>query len=112
MNFLEYFSKNKIEVRKLQPILNKVSSLEEKMKKLSNQEIQRLTPDFKSRISNGEKLESILPEAYAAMREASIRTLGMRHYDVQILGGTALHQGRIAEMVTGEGKTLSATLPV
>ncbi len=112
MNFLEYFSKNKIEVRKLQPILNKVSSLEEKMKKLSDEEIQRLTPDFKLRINNGEKIDSILPEAYAAMREASIRTLGMRHYDVQILGGAALHQGRIAEMVTGEGKTLSATLPV
>ena len=112
MNFLKYFSKNKVELRKLTPILNRVSSFEESMKKLSDQDLQALTPSFKERVGQGEKLNSILPEAYAAIREASIRTLGMRHYDVQILGGTVLHQGRIAEMVTGEGKTLSATLPV
>jgi len=112
MNFLKYFSKNKVELRKLTPILNRVSSLEEKIKKLSDTDLKALTPNFKERLERGESLDAILPEAYAAVREASVRTLGMRHYDVQILGGIVLHQGRIAEMVTGEGKTLSATLPV
>ena len=95
MNFLKYFSKNKVELRKLTPILNRVSSLEEKIKKLSDKDLKALTPNFKERLERGESLDAILPEAYAAVREASVRTLGMRHYDVQILGGIVLHQGRI-----------------
>lgn len=99
------------EIKKVIPIQKKVLALEEEYKKLSDEELQAKTPEFKERLQNGETLDDILPEAFAALREASARVLNMRHFPVQIIGGIVLHQGRIAEMRTGEGKTLVATLP-
>ena len=100
------------EVKKVMPIVQKVNALEEEMSKLSDKELTAKTPYFKEQLANGKTLDDILPEAFAVVREASKRVLGMRHFDVQIIGGVILHQGRIAEMKTGEGKTLVATLPV
>ena len=99
------------EVKRIQPTLQKVLSYEDEYKKLSDDELRAKTPQFKERLGKGETLDDILPEAFAAVREASSRVLGMRHFPVQIIGGIVLHQGRIAEMKTGEGKTLVATLP-
>lgn len=99
-------------LRKLQRIAEQVGSLEEDFEQLTDEELQALTPEFQERYEAGESLDDLLPEAFAAMREAARRTLGMRHFDVQIMGGAALHLGNIAEMQTGEGKTLVATLPV
>ena len=99
------------EVKRIKPTLQKVLSYEEEYKKLSDDELRAKTPQFKERLGKGETLDDILPEAFAAVREASSRVLGMRHFPVQIIGGIVLHQGRIAEMKTGEGKTLVATLP-
>ncbi len=99
------------EIKRIIPIQKKVLELEEDYKKLSDEELQAKTPEFKERLQNGETLDDILPEAFAALREASARVLNMRHFPVQIIGGIVLHQGRIAEMKTGEGKTLVATLP-
>lgn len=98
-------------LRSWQPIVSKINSLEEEYQKLSPEELRGKTLEFKERISKGESLEDILPEAFAVVREASKRTLGQRHFDVQLLGGLALFNGGIAEMRTGEGKTLVATLP-
>ena len=100
------------EVKKVMPIVNKSNSLEDEMKKLKDHELVAKTGEFKNRLANGETLDDLLPEAFAGVREASRRVLGMRHFDVQLIGGIILHQGRIAEMKTGEGKTLVATLPV
>ena len=102
---------NEKAVKALQPIVDEINSLEEEMKSLSDEELKALTPEFKSRFESGESLDDLLPEAFAAVREASRRSLGMRHFDVQLIGGMVLHQGKIAEMRTGEGKTLVATLP-
>ncbi len=99
------------EVKRIIPIQKKVLALEEEFKALTDAELQAKTPEFKERLKNGETLDDILPEAFAACREASARVLNMRHFPVQIIGGIVLHQGRIAEMRTGEGKTLVATLP-
>ncbi len=99
------------EVKRITPIKNKVLSLEEEYSKLSDKDLQHKTVEFKERLAKGETLDDILPEAFAACREASWRVLGMKHFPVQIIGGIVLHQGRIAEMKTGEGKTLVATLP-
>lgn len=99
------------EVKRVMPIANKVLSLEEEYKKLTDDELKNKTNEFKERLANGETLDDILPEAFATCREASARVLQMRHFPVQIIGGIILHQGRIAEMKTGEGKTLVATLP-
>ncbi|MBR3932430.1 MAG: preprotein translocase subunit SecA [Clostridia bacterium] len=99
------------EIKSIMPIINKINSLEDEIKKLSNSDLKNKTSEFKSRLANGETLDDILPEAFAVVREASSRVLGMRHFDVQLIGGIVLHQGRIAEMKTGEGKTLVATLP-
>ena len=99
------------EVKRIIPIQKKVLELEEEYKKLTDAELQAKTPEFKERLKNGETLDDILPEAFATCREASARVLNMRHFPVQIIGGIVLHQGRIAEMRTGEGKTLVATLP-
>ena len=104
-------NENKSQVKKLKKIADKVVALEEKYKAFSDEQLKNCTAEFKERIKNGEDLMSILPEAFAVCREASARVLNMRHFYVQILGGIALHQGRIAEMATGEGKTLVATLP-
>jgi len=100
------------EVKRIMPIVAKINNLEEQISKLTDSELRGKTDEFKNRLSNGETLDNILPEAFATMREASKRVLGMRHFDVQLIGGIILHQGRIAEMRTGEGKTLVATLPV
>ena len=100
------------EVKRVQPIIDKINSLEEEISKLSDEELKNKTTEFKERLANGKTLDDILPEAFAVVREGSKRVLGMRHFDVQLIGGIILHQGRIAEMKTGEGKTLVATLPV
>ena len=100
------------EVKKIKPIVDKINSLEDEISKLSDSELIKKTPYFKEQLKNGKTLDDILPEAFAVVREASKRVLGMRHFDVQLIGGIILHQGRIAEMKTGEGKTLVATLPV
>ena len=100
------------EVKRVMPIVNKINSLEPEMGKLTDHELKEKTNYFKKQLSEGKTLDDILPEAFAVVREASKRALGMRHFDVQLIGGIILHQGRIAEMKTGEGKTLVATLPV
>lgn len=99
------------ELKKIEPLVNKVMSLEGEMEKLSDTELKEKTEEFKNRIKNGETTDDILPEAFAVVREAAWRVLGMKHFRVQVIGGIILHQGRIAEMKTGEGKTLVATLP-
>jgi preprotein translocase subunit SecA len=105
-------TKHERDIKKLVPLIRNINSLEPEMKKLTNDEMRAMTTKFRERIEKGEPLESILPSAFALVREASVRTLGMRHFDVQLMGGVVLHQGRITEMKTGEGKTLVATLPV
>ena len=99
------------ELKRIRPIADKVMALEDDMAKLSDAELKAKTPEFKERLKNGETLDDLLPEAFAVMREASWRVLGMKHFYVQVIGGIILHQGRIAEMKTGEGKTLVSTLP-
>jgi len=99
------------EVQRIMPLVEKINNLEEGIAKLSDTELTNKTEEFKNRLQNGETLDDILTEAFAVMREASKRVLGMRHFDVQLIGGIILHQGRISEMKTGEGKTLVATLP-
>ncbi len=112
-NFLTklFGSHSSHELKKIYPIADKVDALEEQYKKLSDAELRAKTDEFKARYQNGESLDDLLPEAFATCREAAWRVLGMRHYRVQVIGGIVLHQGRIAEMKTGEGKTLVATLP-
>ena len=105
-------SRNERELKKIQPLVEQVNSLEPKMKSMNDASLQGYTQQFKEKLDRGASLDEILPEAFAAVREASVRVLGMRHFDVQVLGGKVLHDGRIAEMKTGEGKTLTATLPV
>ena len=114
MGFLSkiFKSYSEKELKRIMPIVEKINSLEPEMEKLSDKELRAKTDYFKKEIADGKTLDDILPEAFAVMREASKRVLGMRHFDVQLIGGIILHQGRIAEMKTGEGKTLVATLPV
>ncbi len=100
------------EVKRIRPVVEKINSLGPDMKKLSDEELKQKTFEFKERYAKGESLDDMLPEAFAVCREASTRVLGMTHFDEQLIGGVVLHQGRIAEMKTGEGKTLVATLPV
>jgi len=100
------------EVKRLRPTVEKINSLEPEIQKLTDEELRHKTIEFKEQLADGKTLDDILPEAFAVVREASKRVLGMRHFDVQLIGGIVLHQGRIAEMKTGEGKTLVATLPV
>ena len=100
------------EVKRVEPLVKKINDLEPDMIKLSDKELRGKTDEFKNRLAEGETLDDLLPEAFAVVREAAKRVLGMRHFDVQLIGGIILHQGRIAEMKTGEGKTLVATLPV
>lgn len=104
-------SVNKKELKKIEPIIKKIESYDKAMQQLSDDELKHKTVEFKERLKNGETLDDILPEAFAVVREASYRVLGMKQYRVQLIGGVVLHQGRIAEMKTGEGKTLVATLP-
>ncbi len=100
------------EVKRVIPIVDKINDLENEISKLTDEQLKNKTAEFKERLLKGETLDNLLPEAFATVREASKRVLGMRHFDVQLIGGIILHQGRIAEMKTGEGKTLVATLPV
>ena len=100
------------EIKRILPIVDKIEAIEEDLKKLSDDELRAKTEEFKNRLKSGETLDDILPEAFATVAEASSRVLGMRHFRVQLIGGIIIHQGRIAEMKTGEGKTLVATLPV
>jgi len=104
-------TKNERELKKLKPIVQKINALEPEIQKLSDAELARKTVEFKERLERGATLDELLPEAFAVVREAARRILGMRHFDVQLMGGIVLHQGKIAEMKTGEGKTLVATLP-
>jgi preprotein translocase subunit SecA len=105
-------TKNERELKRIQPLIEKANNLEEGYKALSDEQLRAKTPFFKERLEQGEELDALLPEAFAAAREAARRTVNMRHFDVQLIGGVILHEGRIAEMATGEGKTLVATLPV
>ncbi len=113
MGFLEkvFGSYSDKEIKKIKPIVAKINSLEPEMEALSDDELRAKTDEFKARIADGTTLDDILPEAFAVVREASKRVLGMRHFDVQLIGGIVLHQGRISEMKTGEGKTLVSTCP-
>ena len=110
MKFFKTYSEK--EVKRVMPIVKKINELEPEMEKLTDNELRGKTEYFKKQLADGKTLDDILPEAFAVVREASKRALGMRHFDVQLIGGIILHQGRIAEMKTGEGKTLVATLPV
>ncbi|MBC8512669.1 MAG: preprotein translocase subunit SecA [Dehalococcoidia bacterium] len=103
---------NEKELRRLQPIVARINPLEPDFQRLSDAELRAKTDEFKARLEDGETLDELLPEAFAAVREAATRTIGQRHFDVQLMGGIVLHQGKIAEMKTGEGKTLVATLPL
>ncbi|MDX1998183.1 MAG: preprotein translocase subunit SecA [Thermoanaerobaculia bacterium] len=105
-------SQHERDIKKIQPLVARINALEPSIKPLSDDELRGKTVEFRGRLAQGETLEDLLPEAFAVVREAAWRTLGMRHYDVQMIGGVVLHQGRIAEMKTGEGKTLVATLPI
>ncbi|MBI4829743.1 MAG: preprotein translocase subunit SecA, partial [Nitrospinae bacterium] len=105
-------SRNDRELKRLAPYVPAVNALEAAASKLADDQLRARTGEFRERVARGESLDQLLPEAFAVAREASRRVLGMRHYDVQILGGAALHEGKIAEMKTGEGKTLVATLPL
>ena len=113
MQFLTkmFGSKNEREINRLRPVVDQVNALEPDMQALSDAQLKGQTAVFRQRLANGEPLDDILPEAFATVREASVRTLKMRHFDAQLIGGLVLHQGKIAEMKTGEGKTLAATLP-
>ncbi|MCD4788013.1 MAG: preprotein translocase subunit SecA, partial [Desulfobacterales bacterium] len=104
-------SKNERELNKIKPTVEMINKLEPELKAMSDEQLRSRTSIFKERIEKGEPLDNILPEAFATIREASVRTLNMRHFDVQLIGGIVLHQGKIAEMKTGEGKTLASTLP-
>ncbi len=112
-NFISkiFGSNNDRTLKKLQPLVDQINQLEPQMQKLSDDQMVHKTAEYKERIQKGESLDDLLPETFALVREASVRTLGMRHFDVQLIGGIALHQGCIAEMKTGEGKTLMSTLP-
>src|SRR5688572_2783597 len=113
MSFLAkiFGSKNQREIKKLGKTVEQINSYEAGLKTLSDAELKAKTTEFKARLAENPDLDLILPEAFAAVREASVRVMGMRHFDVQMIGGIVLHNGKIAEMRTGEGKTLVATLP-
>ena len=113
LNFLTklFGSSNDRILKKLQPLIEEINQFESQIKLLSDEKMHQKTSEFKERLSNGEPLDHLLPSAFALVREASVRTLGLRHFDVQLIGGIALHKGTIAEMKTGEGKTLMSTLP-
>ncbi|MGN0672600.1 MAG: DEAD/DEAH box helicase, partial [Anaerovoracaceae bacterium] len=114
MGFMEkiFGDLNAKEIKKIGRTVDKIEELDEKMQALSNEELRAKTQEFRERLKNGETLDDILVEAFAVCREGAVRSLGMKHFRVQLIGGIVLHEGRIAEMKTGEGKTLVATLPV
>ena len=102
---------NEREIKKLSVLIKKINDLEREFEKIEQKDWPKKTAEFKKRLSEGENLDNLLAEAFALVREAGKKTLGQRHFDVQLMGGVVLHQGKIAEMKTGEGKTLAATLP-
>jgi len=104
-------TKNSRVIKGMQPIVERINSLEDGLRKKSDADLRAMTAAFRTKLDQGATLDDLLPEAFAVCREASRRVLGLRHYDVQMIGGMVLHSGRIAEMRTGEGKTLVATLP-
>src|SRR5690349_15612172 len=104
-------TQNERELKSIFPIVKKINAFEASIKPLTDDQLKAKTGEFKQRLGAGESLDSILPEAFAVVREAAWRVIGQRHYDVQLIGGVTLHRGRIAEMRTGEGKTLTETLP-
>ena len=104
-------TKNERELKKIQPLVAAINDLEPRISSLSDEQLAAKTTEFRKRFENGESLDDLLVDAFAVVREAGKRTLNMRHFDVQLIGGYVLHQGKIAEMKTGEGKTLVATLP-
>ena len=108
MGFLDKLLGNTSEakLKKMRPVVAKINGLEPRYQAMTDEELRQQTALFKDRLAKGETLDDLLPEAFAVVREAAVRTVGMRHFDVQLLGGMVLHQGRIAEMKTGEGKTL------
>jgi preprotein translocase subunit SecA len=112
-NFLTkvFGSKNERELKQIQPLVDKINALEPEVQALKDEQLKARTTEFRQRLAQGETLDDLLPDAFATVREASMRILKMRHFDVQLIGGIVLHQGKIAEMKTGEGKTLAATLP-
>ncbi|MBM4397654.1 MAG: preprotein translocase subunit SecA [Deltaproteobacteria bacterium] len=114
MNLLKklFGTKNERELKRMRPIVGRIAEMEPRFKAMTDGDLRGLTAQFRARIAGGEKADQLLPEAFAAVREASVRTTGMRHFDVQMMGGMALHKGWISEMRTGEGKTLVATLPL
>ncbi len=113
LKFLQkIFGSNERELKKIWPLVDKINSYEEEYKKLSNEQLRNKTKEFQERIQKGETLDNLLPEAFATVKEAASRVIGERPYNVQLLGGIVLHQGKIAEMKTGEGKTLTSTLPI
>ncbi|MFH0787544.1 MAG: preprotein translocase subunit SecA, partial [Pseudomonadota bacterium] len=105
-------SKNERELNRLQPLIRAINELEPEVAQLSDSQLQAKTAEFRERLAGGETLADLLTQAFAVVREVARRTLGQRHFDVQLVGGLVLHEGKIAEMKTGEGKTLAATLPV
>src|SRR3990172_1086186 len=105
-------TKNERELRRIAPIVHKINALEPSIKALDDAALAGKTDVFRERLAQGESLNSLLPEAFAVVREAAWRKLGQRHFDVQLIGGVVLHEGKISEMRTGEGKTLTATLPL
>ncbi|HEY8536140.1 MAG TPA: hypothetical protein VIL25_06810, partial [Vicinamibacterales bacterium] len=104
-------TQNERELKRIFPVVSAINALEPQMQQLSDEALRAKTEEFRRRVADGTSLDDLLPEAFAVVREAARRVLGMRHYDVQLIGGYVLHQGKIAEMKTGEGKTLVATLP-
>jgi preprotein translocase subunit SecA len=110
--FKKLFGSNEKEIKKLQPIVDQINAFDPIIRRLSDEDLTAKTREFRERLKNGESLEDILPEAFAVVREAADRVNGTRHFDVQLMGGIVLHQGKIAEMKTGEGKTLTSTLPI
>jgi preprotein translocase subunit SecA len=107
-----FLDENRADIKKAMPLVKAINGLEESVKKLTDEELKNKTQEFKEELKNGKTLDDILVEAFAVVREASKRFTGLRHYDVQLIGGILMHQGKIVEMKTGEGKTLVATLPV
>lgn len=105
-------TKQERDLKRLEPIVSQVNLLEEEISKLRDDQLREKTQEFRMRLDKGETLDDIMVEAFAVVREVAKRTINMRHFDVQIMGGVVLHQGKIAEMKTGEGKTLVATLPL
>src|SRR5258708_65856 len=100
---------NERQIKRMHPIVEQINAFEPSISALSDEQLKQKTTDFKVQVAAGKSLDSILPEAFAVVREAGLRTLGQRHFDVQLMGGIVLHQGKISEMKTGEGKTLTAT---